>query len=114
MKSIILASAVTALGAATTANAIVLPEGKNFNAYHQFGNHPLPRAVGQKGGSLKVPMFHHNKRDLNNPDETIAFAKSQFDYVLAKWGKTPEASEKRQELKEKRQTIGLSDFGQDK
>ncbi|PWN37492.1 Asp-domain-containing protein [Meira miltonrushii] len=36
-----------------------------------------------------------------------------MDYVQAKWGKTEEAKEKRNQILQKRQIIGLSDYGQD-
>lgn len=112
MKSL-LGSALTVLGAAATANAIVLPQDSHFNTYHQFGAGISPRALDSEGGSVKLPMYRNSKRDFNNPDETFAFAKGQMDYVQAKWGKTEEAKEKRNQMLEKRQTIGLSDYGQD-
>lgn len=115
---VFLGSALTVLGAAVTANAIVLPQDSHFNTYHQFGagfsrDELTARALDNEGGSIKIPMYRNSKRDFNNPDETFAFAKGQMDYVLAKWGKTEEAKEKRNQILEKRQTIGMSDYGQD-
>lgn len=121
MKTFIFGSALSVIGAAITVNAIVLPQNSHFNTYPQFGggvkigqdDHLSPRALDNDGGSIKIPMYRNSKRDFNNPEDTFAFAKAQLDYVQAKWGKTEEAKEKRRQQLERRQIIGISDFGQD-
>lgn len=124
MKSFALSTVVTALGAASAASGIVLPHGSNFSAYTQhFNAHPLPRSAdgaeaassgNAQGRGIKIPMYRHSKRDMKNPDHTLEFARKQLDYVTAKWGKGEAADKKRAEMHQKRQTIGLSDVGQDR
>lgn len=108
MKNLALATALSALGAATTTSGIVLPQGKNLSSYSQhLVTHPLPRepAVKRSDAPLSIPVYRHSKRNYNNPNETLAFAESQLRYVQTKWAK---------DENKKRQTIGLSDYGADK
>jgi cathepsin D len=61
---------------------------------------------------LKMPIYQHNRRNLNDPEQTKQFAAAQHDYVRAKWGNHKVKREARESMA-KRQIIGLSDVGGD-
>ncbi|UZJ51182.1 hypothetical protein CBS101457_000502 [Exobasidium rhododendri] len=87
------AAAATAALSATLTDASTIP-------------HSDPVQRRDAGGSLRIPLYAHNKRDLRDPEATNKFAKSQLEYVRGKWGNSTVKNTKRQ-------TIGLSDVGDD-
>lgn len=110
--AVLTAAVALAMGAAAPGECIVLPQGSTVR-YPQRPSLPIGRRAAD-AASMRIPLVHHSKRDLSNPDETWAFALRQREHVLARWGgKDSAAANEARAAIEKRQTIGLQDYGQD-
>ncbi|PWN43091.1 acid protease [Ceraceosorus guamensis] len=118
MKAVGIATAAAAFAAGVSSTAAYVVPGGSFEGQPLFGK--LPNKSSQAhvirdapGGSVKLPLYTHNKRDRNNVEETKKFAIAQGELVRKKWAKyTAEEQEEREKLG-KRQTIGLTGYSAD-
>jgi hypothetical protein len=120
MKAALLLAAAASLGGAS---AIVVPSAgdapldfsapSKFASWEKLHSHAQPGPVGRRdaAGSVKLPLYRHSRRDLNNPDDTRRFALGQAELIHSKWGNA--TREEKQRRWQRRQSVGLTGFDTD-
>lgn len=125
MKAALLLAAAASLGGAS---AIVVPNSADapldlsapskFASWEKLHSHGAAAAqqqapVGRRdaAGGIKLPLYSHSRRDLNNSDDTRRFALGQAELIHSKWGNSTREEKRRRW--ERRQSVGLTGFDTD-
>lgn len=108
----LLASALLCASAVTGYVMPLQSASGNGDVVQAHGARIAPRSIGEESGSLSMPLYRrhgdlHPQVEKRDPERTRSWAFRQADIMKSKYGA-------RKSKHDRRQTIALTDIGQDR